>query len=145
MEKSHREFERIKELERKSDKLDEKIEKMNKRLVNLEKVYLMMYDEFDKKLEMLRENNNLFANEIKKVGGFEEDDGEKKYHLQVKLYKNETPTSYIFVKGFDSHLLNKDVAGSLYDMISTLENDAYNDVINKDIEEFVEEYFKKVK
>lgn len=103
-----------------------------------------------------KSNNNLFTNEIKKVGGFEEDEddlcnafdgkedeNDKKYHLQIKLYKNETPTSYTFVKGFDSHLLNKDVAGSLYDMISTLENDAYN-VINKDIEEFVEEYFKKV-
>lgn len=73
------------------DKRDEKIEKMNNRLIeiekhypkweniekrtsNLEKVYLMMYDEVEKKLEMLRENNNLFANEIKKVGGFEEDE-----------------------------------------------------------------------
>ena len=74
----------------KMSKLDKNIEKMNNRLIeiekhypkweniekrtsNLEKVYLMMYDEFDKKMEMLRENNNLFANEIKKVGGFDED------------------------------------------------------------------------
>lgn len=149
----------------KTNPIFKKMSKLDKRLTNLEKVYLMMYDEFDKKMEMLRENNNLFANEIKKVGGFEEDEddlspikeicnafervygkedeNDKKYHLQIKLYKNETPTSYTFVKGFDSHLFNKDVAGSLYDMISTLENDAYN-VINKDIEEFVEEYFKKV-
>ena len=47
---------------------------LEKRIENLEKMYLMLQDEVDKKLEMLRENNNLFANEIKKVGGFEEDE-----------------------------------------------------------------------
>lgn len=47
---------------------------LEKRIENLEKMYLMLQDEVDKKLEMLRENNNLFAEEIKKLGGFKEDE-----------------------------------------------------------------------
>lgn len=47
---------------------------LEKRIENLEKLYLMLQDDVDKKLEMLRENNNLFATEIKKLGGFKEDD-----------------------------------------------------------------------
>lgn len=47
---------------------------LEKRIENLEKMYLMLQDEVDKKLEMLRENNNLFATEIEKLGGFQEDE-----------------------------------------------------------------------
>ena len=45
---------------------------LEKRVENLEKLYLMLQDDVDKKLEMLRENNNLFAKEIEKLGGFKE-------------------------------------------------------------------------
>lgn len=44
----------------------------SKRLESVERFVLMLESEFDKKLEMLRENNNLFAEEIKKLGGFKE-------------------------------------------------------------------------
>lgn len=47
---------------------------LEKRIENLEKMYLMLQEDIDKKLEMLRENNNLFAEEIKKLGGFKEDE-----------------------------------------------------------------------
>lgn len=47
---------------------------LEKRVENLEKMYLILQDDVDKKLEMLRENNNLFATEIKELGGFQEDD-----------------------------------------------------------------------
>ena len=47
---------------------------LEKRVENLEKLYLMLQDDVDKKFEMLRENNNLFATEIEKLGGFQEDD-----------------------------------------------------------------------
>ena len=47
---------------------------LEKRVENLEKIYLILQNDIDKKLEMLRENNNLFATEIKKLGGFQEDD-----------------------------------------------------------------------
>ena len=44
------------------------------RLQNLEKLYVLLQDDVDKKLEILRENNNLFATEIEKLGGFKETD-----------------------------------------------------------------------
>ena len=47
---------------------------LEKRVENLEKLYLMLQDDVDKKLEMLRENNNLFAEEIKRLGGFQENE-----------------------------------------------------------------------
>ena len=47
---------------------------LEKRVENLEKMYLILQDDVDKKLEMLRENNNLFASEIKRLGGFQEDE-----------------------------------------------------------------------
>lgn len=53
---------------------EEMVEKLEKRIENLEKVYLMLQDDVDKKLEMLRENNNLFATEIEKLGRFQEND-----------------------------------------------------------------------
>ena len=62
---------------------------LEKRIENLEKMYLMLQDEVDKKLEMLRENNNLFATEIKKLGGFQEDDDFEAID-GAKVMKNST-------------------------------------------------------
>lgn len=47
---------------------------LEERLSNLEKAFLCYCNETEKKLEMLRENNNLFTTEIKKLGGFQEDE-----------------------------------------------------------------------
>lgn len=46
---------------------------IEERLENLEKVFVDYVITTEEKLEILRENNNLFSNEIKKLGGFQDD------------------------------------------------------------------------
>lgn len=53
---------------------NEELKIILRRVENLEKFYIMLQDDVYKKLEMLRENNNLFATEIEKLGGFKETD-----------------------------------------------------------------------
>lgn len=67
------ENEKIEQLIKDHDELMVKVDSLNKRLSNIEEIFVCFTDEIDKKLEMLRENNNLFATEIQKLGGFNED------------------------------------------------------------------------
>lgn len=50
---------------------------LEKRIKNLEKLFLIHEYEIEQKLEMLRENNNLLAEEVKKLGGFKDDEVKK--------------------------------------------------------------------